>query len=441
MLIDFTVENFKSFKEETVFSMETDKKDILEDTNTISIRQNKRNHKKKLLKSAVLFGANASGKSNFISILAAFRYYLFMKGKNKFVNDDFRFSDKRKYTKMEINILINEKIYNYILELDFENKMIVSEIFYIIDERKDEPIYKRENNKITFYNKKIFSNYETTINFINENLNESDSILTRLSEYRKPKEIEDFIEYLENMMIIWNSRFSVGEIGRLFYENKKAKENFIEYLKKFGFLIEDIEIIKEKEDEELLKIIENMKNSFTGKEGNSIEMPEIDYRYNLKFIYKKNKKESYSLNLSEQSTGTQKMIRLFLPIYNVLSNGGILIIDELDESLHYKLIYDIIKMFNSVDINKKNAQIIFTTHNLLLLDLNIFRRDQIWFVENKEIFKGTELYSLSDINGVRKDSKILRDYLNGYFGGVPDIKKFGVNLWLEKREKIIKENK
>lgn len=440
MLIDFTVENFKSFKEETVFSMETDKKDILEDTNTISIRQNKRNHKKKLLKSAVLFGANASGKSNFISILAAFRYYLFVKGKNKFRNDDFRFSDEKKYTKMEINILINEKIYNYILELDFKNKVIVSEIFYIIDERKDVPVYKRENSKIIFYDKKIFSDYETTIKFINENLNDSDSILTRLSEYRKPEEIEDFIEYLDNMMI-WNSEISIREIGKLFYENKKSKKNFIDYLKKFGFSIDDIEITKEKEDENILKIIENVRSSFTGKEGNKIEMPEIDYKYNLKFIYKKNKNESYSLNLSEQSTGTQKMIKLFLPIYNVLSNGGILIIDELDESLHYKLIYDIIKMFNSVNVNKKNAQIIFTTHNLLLLDLNIFRRDQIWFVENKEIFKGTELYSLSDINGVRKDSKILRDYLNGYFGGVPDIKKFGVNLWLEKREKIIKENK
>lgn len=440
MLIDFTVENFKSFKEETVFSMETDKKDILEDTNTISIRQNKRNHKKKLLKSAVLFGANASGKSNFISILAAFRYYLFVKGKNKFRNDDFRFSDEKKYTKMEINILINEKIYNYILELDFKNKVIVSEIFYIIDERKDVPVYKRENSKIIFYDKKIFSDYETTIKFINENLNDSDSILTRLSEYRKPEEIENFIEYLDNMMI-WNSEISIREIGKLFYENKKSKKNFIDYLKKFGFSIDDIEITKEKEDENILKIIENVKSSFTGKEGNKIEMPEIDYKYNLKFIYKKNKNESYSLNLSEQSTGTQKMIKLFLPIYNVLSNGGILIIDELDESLHYKLIYDIIKMFNSVNVNKKNAQIIFTTHNLLLLDLNIFRRDQIWFVENKEIFKGTELYSLSDINGVRKDSKILRDYLNGYFGGVPDIKKFGVNLWLEKREKIIKENK
>jgi len=87
-----------------------------------------------------------------------------------------------------------------------------------------------------------------------------------------------------------------------------------------------------------------------------------------------------------------------------------------------------------VEYNKKNAQLIFTTHNLLLLDYNLFREDQIWFLENNDVATGTELYSLSDIEGYEKNSYLLRDYLNGNFGGIPKLKEFGIDLWLGKRE-------
>ena len=135
MLIDITVKNFRSFKNETVFSMEVDKKDILEDINTVKIRENKKNHKKELLKSAVVIGGNASGKSNFIDILRAFKHYLLVKGEKKFRDDNFKLSNKKENTEIEINILIDDEIYNYLLIIDFHNKKIVSEKFYIINEQ------------------------------------------------------------------------------------------------------------------------------------------------------------------------------------------------------------------------------------------------------------------------------------------------------------------
>ena len=203
MLIDITVKNFRSFKNETVFSMEADKKDVLEDINTVKIRQNKKNHKKELLKSAVLFGGNASGKSNFVDILRAFRHYLFIKGEKKFfIEENFKLSNKKEYTEIEINILIDEEIYNYLLVLDFHNKKIVTEKFYIINERKQEAVYIRENDKIVSYDKKIFSNYDTTLKFINENLNEYDSVMTRIIEYKIPKEIKKMVDYLKKDIII-----------------------------------------------------------------------------------------------------------------------------------------------------------------------------------------------------------------------------------------------
>lgn len=435
MLIDITVKNFRSFKNETVFSMEVDKKDILEDINTVKIRENKKNHKKELLKSAVVIGGNASGKSNFIDILRAFKHYLLVKGEKKFRDDNFKLINKKENTEIEINILIDDEIYNYLLIIDFHNKKIVSEKFYIINERKQEAVYIRENDKIMSYDKKIFSNYDTTLQFINENLNEYDSVMTRIIEYKMPKEIKKFIDYLEeDVIILTNNKINFSKIGKLFYESPKIKDDFLNYLKRFGFPIENINIIKRKIPEDLLSFVESFKASILKSDNQKIDDLEEKDVYDLEFIYENDNGEKYNLSLSEQSSGTKKIISLFIPIYKLLLNGGILVIDELDETLHYKLVYDIIKMFNSIEHNKKNAQIIFSSHNLLLLDLSLFRRDQIWFVENNNIFEGSSLYSLSDIKGVRKDDNILRDYLNGFFGGLPNIEQFGVNLWLEKKD-------
>jgi hypothetical protein len=435
MLIDITVKNFRSFKNETVFSMEVDKKDILEDINTVKIRQNKKNHKKELLKSAVIIGGNASGKSNFIDILRAFKHYLLVKGEKKFRDDNFKLSNKKENTEIEINILIDDEIYNYLLIIDFHNKKIVSEKFYIINERKQEAVYIRENDKIMSYDKKIFSNYDTTLQFINENLNEYDSVMTRIIEYKMPKEIKKFIDYLEkDVIILTNNKINFSKIGKLFYESPKIKDDFLNYLKRFGFPIENINIIKRKIPEDLLSFVESFKASILKSDSQKIDDSEEKDVYDLEFIYKNDNGEEYSLSLSEQSSGTRKIIYLFIPMYELLLNGGVLVIDELDETLHYKLVYNIIKMFNSIEYNKKNAQIIFSSHNLLLLDLSLFRRDQIWFIENNKIFEGSSLYSLSDMKGVRKDDNILRDYLNGFFGGLPNVNQFGVNLWLEKKD-------
>lgn len=271
------------------------------------------------------------------------------------------------------------------------------------------------------YDKKIFSNYDTTLQFINENLNEYDSVMTRIIEYKMPKEIKKFIDYLkEDVIILTNDEINFSKIGKLFYKTPKIKDDFLNYLKRFGFPMENVNIIKRKLPEDVLNVVEIIKSKIL--KSDSLEENDV---YDLEFIYKNDNGEKYNLSLSEQSSGTKKIISLFIPIYKLLLNGGILVIDELDETLHYKLVYDIIKMFNSIEHNKKNAQIIFSSHNLLLLDLSLFRRDQIWFVENNKIFEGSSLYSLSDIKGVRKDDNILRDYLNLHASKLPETRNRG----------------
>ena len=423
MLLDIEVKNLKSFKEETVFSMEAE--DNEEDRNAFEIIIG--NKKMKLLKTSVLFGGNASGKSNFISILDIFRHYLFNKGIEKYNKEGFRFGEEDKNSIIKVRNVIENQIYEYILEINFNARKVIKEELYTATEEK-KLVFKRENNRIIEYDTEIFSEYEVTISFINETLTGNDSVISRIIDWKVPELIEKYILYIDKMKINNCS----DDLGKYIYENENNKRLVIEFLKKIGIIVNDIEVFREKNEIFLKNIRENKEFQILSEKEQEKILSQILYNYRVHFIY--DNKEKYKLDYYEQSAGTQKILSMFFPVYNILNNGGVMIIDELDMTLHYSLIKEIIKMFNSVEYNKKNAQLIFTTHNLLLLDYNLFREDQIWFLENNDVAAGTELYSLSDIEGYEKNSYLLRDYLNGNFGGIPKLKEFGIDLWLGKRE-------
>lgn len=425
MLLDIEIKNLKSFKNQTIFSMEAENK--IEDRNSFEVEVGK--EKFELLKTAVLFGGNASGKSNFTSVLSIFRYYLFNKGIEKYNKEGFRFGEEDKNSTIKVRNVVDDKIYEYILEINFNTKKIIKEKLYITAlERK--LVFERENNKIVKYDKETFSEYEITIGFINETLTDSDSVISRIIEWRVPEEIEKYIFYIDKIKI---NNYS-DDFGKYIYENKDNKKLVIEFLKKIGIIVNDIEVYREKNEFFLKNIRESKEFQILSEKEQEKLLSQIAYIYRIHFVYEDNQKQKYKLEYYEQSAGTQKILSMFFPIYNLLNNGGVMIIDELDITLHYSLIKEIIKMFNSVEYNRKNAQLIFTTHNLLLLDFNLFREDQIWFLENNDVSTGTELYSLSDVEGYEKNKYLLRDYLNGNFGGIPKLKDFGVDLWLEKKE-------
>ena len=123
-----------------------------------------------------------------------------------------------------------------------------------------------------------------------------------------------------------------------------------------------------------------------------------------------------------ESAGTKKLFEIAGPIIKALANGSVVFIDEIDSRLHPMLVRFLVMLFNSISKNPKNAQLICTTHNVLLLDEEI-RRDQIYFTEKDE-YGVSKLYSLTDFKGVRKESKLLKQYLLGVFGATPKIKDF-----------------
>jgi AAA15 family ATPase/GTPase len=144
---------------------------------------------------------------------------------------------------------------------------------------------------------------------------------------------------------------------------------------------------------------------------------------------------SFDMDQNE-SHGTQKAFYLAGPIIDVLTNGKVLIVDEMEARLHPLITRELIRLFNSIELNPKRAQLIFTTHDTNLLSNKIFRRDQIWFVE-KDSFSASHLYSLAELkihdSKVRNDASFEDDYLQGRYGAIPFLG--GIKTIVLKREK------
>ena len=120
-----------------------------------------------------------------------------------------------------------------------------------------------------------------------------------------------------------------------------------------------------------------------------------------------------------ESEGTREFFRFLVPIINIFQKGGILIIDELHNHLHPLMTKFIINLFHNENINKNNAQLIFTTHETSILDKDIFRKDQIYFCEKQN--KATKLYAMSDFKGLRENIDFEKSYLLGRFGALPNL--------------------
>jgi AAA15 family ATPase/GTPase len=134
------------------------------------------------------------------------------------------------------------------------------------------------------------------------------------------------------------------------------------------------------------------------------------------------KKHSAVFNFEDESEGTRKLFALAAPLFDILRNGYILFVDELDRSLHALLVKELVGMFQDPEINTGGAQLVFTTHDTSLFSAEILRRDQFWFTD-KDQDQASTLYPLTDFSP-RRNQALERGYLSGSFGAVPILKRF-----------------
>lgn len=416
MLVNFRVENFKSFKNENNINMYASKINDKLETHTISSE----NEKNRLLKSAVIFGPNASGKSNLIQAMS------FM----------------RKYVEMSANIgqakeNLASEIEPFILNSETENKPSSFEVTFIIDNIRYRYGFTVDQNrvwnewlfhKISIKETPLFIRSEQNIEYINTAFSEGKLI----KKENKTREnvlflsvVAQFNGKISLKIFEWFEKLNVtSNVGRNKFEhytldmlsNDDDREKISKLVKAVDVGIYNIiKVDKVIEFDELPSYIkeQHKEKKISDIKRTTIETEHIKYGQEKKYL------DSVNFNLRQESVGTQKFIMLAGPIIETLEKGEILIVDELDNSFHTMMTKFIVKLFHTPSINKKNAQLIFITHDTNILNQDCFRRDQIVFAE-KNLFGESNLIPLLDF-GIRKDVSLEKNYLEGKYGGIPHI--------------------
>jgi len=414
MLISFSVENFRSFaKKQTLYMVtaskyfsEKEQKENNFKSNVIST-----NNKKypELLKTACIYGANASGKTKFID--AFFVFVNFFKNKLKEVgelNDFYEpFAFNNKYfnepTHFEIKFLLDNNIYEY--SLSFDKQKIIDEILI-------------KNNKIIYnikkeeFDKEFFKGSEkNTLNKI-KNKNYINPFLKEFVNSGDSNILNNIESYFREKLHAANTKFYFVKTTEMF-NNENYKEDILNFVKKSDKTINNIKI----EDEEIKDGRKVSINNVIFKDGKAFER-------SIKGIHKNNTILSWDL----ESLGTKAIFGISGAFIDVLKNGGTIFFDELDSSLHPDLLVYLIQLFHNEEINIGNGQLIFTAHNDILLDkvfderkmenINLFRRDQVYFTQKNDE-EETELYPLACFKNVRTRDTIVKSYRNGLFGARP----------------------
>lgn len=420
MFKEFKFGNFRSFKKEQVLSLEamSQKRPELDCFNI------KEEGKDRILKTSVIYGHNSFGKSNIFKALLTMKRII-----RQCTNPDYKIDvDNFKLDKesenlpslFEVTFINNSITYRYGFEV-LKDK-IVKEWLYKKNVR-EVAIFKRvgsENNSIELNTS--YKRLKKYIEFTRENELFLSSMIKN-NEVEEIKEIYDWI--LKNIKVFSADRISESTTSKLFLEEELDKKLILNALQNADLGIDNIEITEEEKDFNDMPnfIKELIKEELKGKDASEekfFSTKEV-FKHN---IYDKNKEKINTIDFDfreKESEGTIKLYSIIGPVLDALKNGYTLFIDELDSKLHHSITKYIVDLFHDLSINKKNAQLIFNTHDFYLLKEDIFRKDQIYFA-NKNKFGESSLYSLGDFKGIDKKSNILAHYLAGNFGAVGNIK-------------------
>lgn len=421
MIIEFTVGNFLSFKENKTLSLEA-----------TSITEYKESTFKsgdyKLLKSAVLYGANSSGKSNFIKAMSTMKRIVMTSvektSASKFEIIPFLLntSTETKPSYFELVFLIEKTRYRYGFEID--NTSIHGEWLFKLEGDNEIPLFIREEDGIG----------------ITDDFKEGVSLESKTRENALFLSVVDqFNGEIAGSIITWFNNWET--ISGLSHDNyrgitfslldkEKSKERLLDFFKDLDLGFEQLKFRKEKFQESFLpndlpsELLDDIINDLQGKTIARINT------VHKKFDESGNQVGFRDFDLREQeSSGTNKVIDISGPIFDTLLGGGVLVIDELDAKLHPLMTAAITNLFNSSEYNTNNAQLIFATHDTNLLSYGRFRRDQIYFLE-KDKYEASDLYSLIEYKEegaskkIRKDRSFEKDYINGRYGAIPFIGNF-----------------
>lgn len=437
MLIEFSIENFRSIKDKVTFSLVASRSDrslqdnlILGET-ALAENKTKKNALGKgtnLLKSAVLYGANASGKTNVLLSLESI-IDIIMSSVNNMPGDKIKiqpFKLDRKCLSQpctfDIDFIHNGIRYNY--GASFTSEEVKKEYLYYYPKGLRALIFDRD------------------IKYLDRNVKNPSAFRYGIDsgqQKRISNETNDNVFYLSNsaqrkyektsIVVMW-LKTQINFLDRvdppltiqLIEDNLVSTEEIISMLKKADLAFSRLNIESDAIPYEQLP--SEIKNQFAFDEKKPIRKVSMTIFHTG--IDEDGKAIEVPFTMDEESGGTLKFFSLLGPWFDTIKSGSILFVDELDSKLHPLLCEYLVKLFNNSELNTKNAQLIFTTHNANLLNpkLKLLRRDQIWFTNKDSVTKSTELYSLLEFKQ-RKNNDFESAYLKGRYNAIPYIEDLG----------------
>jgi AAA15 family ATPase/GTPase len=410
MLIDFTVKNYRSIKDEQHLSMVGTKQKEYIDTHTFEVLQSTST---RLLKTAAIYGANAAGKSNFIKALRAMQEIVIF-STSKYQRGDLLpikpflldSTSVHEATAFEVNFISNGVRYQYGFSATQER--IVEE--WLIAYPKGRPqnwfarVLNTSTNEPTYdwqFGDKLTGQKQLWQESTRDNALFLSTAVNLNSEQLNP--VFDWFDKILRITGVggWSPKFTIE-----LCKEDKHKEEILRFLRTADMDIEDIEIEK---------------NLFTRNN----DVPEglaamLANKETVKMWHSDEQGNKVALDLNEESDGTQKLFAFIGPWLDSLEKGHVLLIDELHDNFHPLMVKFLVELFHNSTTNKSNAQLIFTTHETSILSQDVFRRDQVWFCEKRD--KATVLYSLVEFKARKGVTDLEKAYLSGRYGALPFFK-------------------
>ena len=398
MLCQFTVKNYKSIRDEVTFDMQAAAISEHED------RIIRDKDGEIFLPVFAIYGPNGGGKSNVLEALHTLAVKvlrpLYATGDNeeriflqkKMIIEPFAFSEETKSEPTEFEIFFRTELAEYRYILHVKREVVVYERLDRVkmDTGRRSALFERGEEIML---KGAFAKLK-----ISDELSETLPLLSYLGiTYKKNEVVKDVLEWLEYRIDFLNYGNPMEELRMAVSSSEAVKHLMLQMIQEMDLDIVDFRVVKDENDR-------------------------ID-------VYTKHMvgDRETELNLLEESSGTKKLFGLMPFIADSLLSGTTLVIDELDAKIHPVLLRHIIMMFSNMNINKKKAQLIFTSHDLSTMNSEVFRRDEIWFVA-KGTTQNSQLYSLVEFKNekgesVRKDAKFDKQYLEGKYGADPYLKR------------------
>lgn len=440
MIVSFSVSNFRSFAEEQTLSLVASNRfpDSDHGNHLVPIPGSD----EKLLRIAVLYGANGAGKSNFFKALAYLRHMALLPRTKNNVTEivPFRFAVKQSEpSSFDLRFIVEGRLYRFGFKVD--SQRILEEWLVSVEGGREKEIYER----ITDNEGKVTID-ATGIALISEKLKALATVggpqnQTFLATIRANLQTNDYgneisaiLDWLNNDLQLIAPETPFLPLGQKLARDKIFLNFASDFLKSSATGVDRLQVIKKEISEEQLRsllpeqFISDMLKD-TQQKGKTVYLPEN----HMEILIEKTQEKHYflvtiqaahehvpgskvSLELTDESDGTRRLLNLIPALHRMNTQKGIFVIDEIDRSMHPLLTWKYLEYFLSV-CSAGNRQIIVTTHESNLLDLDLLRRDEIWFAE-KNKSGATHLYSLSDFK-VRTDLSIQKHYLQGRFGAIP----------------------